>query len=322
MRLEYQILAAVALDLLIGDPRRLPHPVRGIGLLALGLECPARRCIPWPKVAGVCVAVVTVGLTGAAAFAVIAGAGYLHPFVADAASILLIYTAVATRDMARHSMQVYRALSNGDLAEARKRVGMIVGRDTDRLDEPGVVRATVESVAESIVDGITAPLFFAALFGPVGALAYRAINTLDSTFGYKNDRYVKFGWASARLDDLANLIPARLTAPLVCLAAAGLRERAAVSLRTMLRDARRHASPNSGFTEAAVAGALGVQLGGLNYYLGRASRKPAIGDRLEALEKAHIPRVNALMFVTVGIFLALCLGARALVVFMLGGVQL
>jgi len=320
MRLEYQILAAVALDLLIGDPRWFPHPVRGIGLLALRLEGPARRCFARPKVAGICVAIVTVGVAGALAFAVVAGAGRLHPLLADVASILLIYTAIATRDMARHSMSVYRALADGDLAEARKRVSMIVGRDTDCLDEPEVARAAVESVAESIVDGITAPLFFAAVFGPVGAVVYRAINTLDSTFGYKNVRYLKFGWASARLDDLANLIPARLTGPMVCLAAAGLRERAVASLRTLLRDARNHASPNAGFTEAAIAGALGVQLGGLNYYFGRPSRKPTIGDSVETLGKAHIPRANALMFATVGIFLALCLGCRALTTFVLGGV--
>ena len=317
MRPEYQIVAAVLLDLLIGDPRWLPHPVRGIGSLALRLEGPARRFLPGPIIAGIVVAAIVVVLSGGIAYCFVAGAKAAHPFVGGVASILVIYTTVAARDMARHSMSVYRALAAGNLPEARKRVAMIVGRDTARLDETEVTRAAVESVAESIVDGITAPLFFAVIFGPVGAVVYRAINTLDSSFGYKNLRYRDFGWASAKLDDLANFIPARLTAPLVSLAASVLHRRGGASLRVLLRDARNHASPNSGFTEAAVAGALGVQLGGLNYYVGQPDRKPNIGDRVEELGKEHIRRANVLMFATLFMFLAACLGVRILMAFLL-----
>ena len=200
-------------------------------------------------------------------------------------SILVIYTTIAARDLARHSMAVLRPLAAGDLVEARRRVALIVGRDTARLDEAGVVRAAVESVAESTVDGVTAPLFFAVVAGPVGAMVYRAINTLDSMFGHQDERYREFGWAAARIDDLANYLPARLTAPLVCLAALLLRQRPRLACAILARDGRKHASPNAGLTEAAMAGALGVQLGGVNYYDGqtvgqadhRRCRRAAVG---------------------------------------------
>jgi adenosylcobinamide-phosphate synthase len=224
--------------------------------------------------------------------------------------VLVIYAAIAPRDLARHSMAVYRALGADDLVEARRRVAQIVGRDTDRLDEAGVVRATVESVAESTVDGVTAPLLYAALAGPVGAMVYRAINTLDSMFGHQDDRYCRFGWAAARIDDLANYVPSRCTAPLVCVAAFLLRLRPGASLRTLLRDGRKHASPNAGLTEAAMAGALGVELGGVNYYGGRPLDKPTIGDAIVPLCAGHIRSANAVMFVTAGLFVAVCLGLR------------
>jgi adenosylcobinamide-phosphate synthase len=309
MRLEYQVLLAVLLDLLLGDPRWLPHPVRLIGWLAARLETLTRAILP-PRAAGVLTALAVVAAAGGAAWGLVRLAGTIHPYCADGVRIVLIYTTLAARDLARHSMSVYRALAEGDLPEARKRVSLIVGRDTAELDERGVTRAAVESVAESIVDGVTAPLFFAIIAGPVGAMVYRAVNTLDSMFGYKNERYLRFGWASARLDDAANFIPARLTAPLICLAALLLRGRAAQSWKVLRRDARNHPSPNSGFAEAAVAGALGVQLGGLNYYFGKPSLKPAIGDPLVELDKGHIPAANALMFAGVGCCLAVFLAAR------------
>jgi adenosylcobinamide-phosphate synthase len=226
-------------------------------------------------------------------------------------SVLVIYTTIAARDLARHSMAVLRPLAAGDLIEARRRVAAIVGRDTDRLDEAGVVRAAVESVAESTVDGVTAPLMFAALAGPVGAMVYRAINTLDSLFGHQDERYGQFGWAAARIDDLANYLPARLTAPLLCLAALLLRLRPGLAWRTLLRDGRNHASPNAGLTEAAMAGALGVHLGGVNHYDGQPLEKPTIGEAIVPLSARHIRLANALMFTTAGLFLMACLVLRA-----------
>lgn len=310
MRLEYQILAAFALDLLLGDPRWLPHPVKLIGRLAAALEAPLRRSIPNARGAGVVAVAIVLGVTGVAAFSLIRCAAALHPLAGDIVSVLLLYTAFAARDLASHANAVYRALSNNNLAEARQRVGMIVGRDTARLDEHEVVRATVESVAESLVDGVTAPLFFAVLGGPVGAILYKAVNTLDSTFGYKNERYVQFGWASARLDDVANFLPARLTAPLVAVAAALLGHSPLPSLRIWLRDGSKHASPNAGLSEAAVAGALGVQLGGTNYYGGEPSEHPRMGDPLRPLERRDIPRANALMLATAALALLVFIGAR------------
>lgn len=312
MRLEHQILAAVVLDLLAGDPRWFPHPVRAIGWLAGRLESLARRKIRQPKIAGIATVVLVVGIAAGCAWGMIALARAMHPVVADVVSIGIIYTTIAARDLARHSNAVRQALAAGDLPEARRRVAMMVGRDTDHLDEQGIVRGTVESVAESTVDGVTAPLFFAAVAGPVGAMVYRAISTLDSTFGHRNERYLEFGWASAKLDDVANYIPARLTAPLICVAAALTFQRPLASFRTLLRDGGNHDSPNAGLPEAAMAGALGVRLGGLNYYFGRPVSKPAIGEPARKLSRAHIANANAVMFATAAIFLAAVLSLRHL----------
>jgi adenosylcobinamide-phosphate synthase len=313
MRLEHQILVAVGLDLALGDPRWLPHPVRGIGWLAWRLEALTRRWLGDTRTAGAVAALAIYALAGGVVWALIHGAAAVHPLAGDVASIVVIYTTIAARDLAGHSMAVFRSLAGGDLAEARRRVGAIVGRDTDRLDEAGVVRATVESVAESTVDGVTAPLFYAAVAGPVGAMVYRAINTLDSMFGHQDERYRRFGWAAARLDDLANYLPARCTAPLVCVAAVLLRQSPVGSLRMLLRDGRKHASPNAGLTEAAMAGALGVELGGVTYYDGQPLHKPTIGEATVPLAAEHIRMANAVMFVTAGLFLTLCLAARAAV---------
>ncbi|MEI8140275.1 MAG: adenosylcobinamide-phosphate synthase CbiB [bacterium] len=310
MTLTLHILAAVGLDLMIGDPRWLPHPVRGIGWLAQRLEAPLRRLLKNEYAAGVLVVLLVVGSTAFAVWGLIHGAMLLHPVASDIVSILAIYTAIAPRDLARHSMSVYHELKAGDLPLSRKRVAMIVGRDTDTLDEADVTRAAVECVAESTVDGVTAPLFFALLAGPLGAMTYRAINTLDSTFGYLTPRYCRFGWASARLDDLANYLPARLTAPLIGVAAVFLNMRPLQSWCILRRDGRKHASPNSGLPEAAMAGALGVQLGGTAIYDGEPLEKPTIGDALTPLTAQHILQANLLMFTTMALFLALGLLAR------------
>lgn len=311
MRLEYQILAAVAIDLALGDPRWLPHPVRGIGRVAVWFETLSRGVFGSTRLAGLVAALSIYIVVGGATWGVIRLAGWAHPAAGDVASIVVIYTTIAARDLARHSMAVFRCLAAGDLVEARRCVGAIVGRDTEQLDEAGVTRAAVESVAESTVDGVTAPLLFAVVAGPVGAMVYRAINTLDSMFGHQDDRYRQFGWAAARIDDMANFIPARCTAPLICVAAMLLRQRPGLAWQTMRRDGRKHASPNSGLTEAAMAGGLGVRLGGVNYYDGRPLDKPTIGDAIVPLSPRHIRMANALMFVAAGLFLAVCLVVRA-----------
>ena len=297
MRLEYQILIAFALDLLCGDPAWLPHPVRIIGRFAMFLEEPGRRIMP-PRAAGIVVALTVIMVTAVTTGGVIYLAGLLHPLAGDVISIFLLYTAMAARSLADHSRNVLRALPAGDLAEAQRRVSLIVGRDTHQLTEEGVVRATVESVAENTVDGVIAPLMFACIGGPVLAMAYKAVNTLDSTFGYKNERYGRFGAASAKIDDAANYIPARVAVPLIALAALVTGMKAGESLRIARRDGRNHASPNSGWSEASFAGALGIQLGGAVLRKGKLDDMPHIGDGGVVLQAAHISRANVLMCCT------------------------
>ncbi len=307
--LEYQILIAILLDQLLGDPRWLPHPVRIIGAACVGCERLTRAVLP-SFAAGICSVALGLALTGATIWGLLAGATLLHPWLGLAMSILLLYTTIAARDLVRHSTEVYLALQEGNLPEARKRVGMIVGRDTADLDESGVARATVESVAESMVDGVTAPLFFALLGGPMGAMLYKAINTMDSMFGYKNEQYLTFGWAAARLDDLANFVPARLTSLMIPAASFPLGLDPKRSLMTLLRDRFAHASPNSGHSEAAVAGALGVQLGGPNSYFGTVVNKPTIGDATRPLEPRDILRANRLMLLSSTLTLMVCIALR------------
>jgi adenosylcobinamide-phosphate synthase len=313
MRWEYQILSALMLDLLVGDPRWLPHPVKFMGRLAGRLEGPVRRLIRPPRIAGLVTAITVILVVALATLGFTRGAGWIHPIAKDVAATLVIYMTIAANDLAGHSMNVYRALKSGDLPEARRRVSRMVGRDTEPLDESGVIRATVESVAENSVDGVIAPLFYAVLGGPVGAMAYKAVNTLDSTFGYKNERYAEFGWASARIDDLANFIPARLTVPLIAMAAAFLGFRPADSLRVCLRDGRKHPSPNSGLSESAFAGALGIQLGGPLFRRGSPVKMPFLGEPIFGLDPSHIRKANALMFVTLALASILFVGMRMFV---------
>jgi adenosylcobinamide-phosphate synthase len=310
VRLEYQIAIAILLDLALGDPRWLPHPVRLIGRLIAILEGPARRRLRDARLAGTLTALTVIMAAALATALLIAIAGWIHPLAGDAVSILLIYTTLAARDLARHSLDVYRALAAGDLEEARRRVARIVGRDTERLTEEGVVRAAVESVAENSVDGVIAPLFFAALGGPAAAMAYKAASTLDSMIGYRNERYIDFGRAAAKIDDGLNYLPARLAAPLLAAAAAILGFRASAAWRIARRDGRKHLSPNAGIAEAAVAGALGIRLGGVMERRGEPVSLPEIGDPVVPLARGHILAANRLLFAATGIAAALFLAAR------------
>jgi adenosylcobinamide-phosphate synthase len=294
--LVVHIWAALVLDLLIGDPRWPWHPVRIIGRTAIALEGPARALLRSPRLAGIVVAVLVIGGTGLATEGILNVAARVSSILENILSVVILYTAFAARDLADHSNAVLAALETGDIDGARKRVARIVGRDTEGLDEAGIVRATVESVAENTVDGVIAPLSFAFLFGPVGAMICKAISTLDSTFGYKNEKYRYFGWASARIDDIVAYLPARLSAVFLAGAAILLRERPLGAVRAMWRDSGKHASPNAGIPESGFAGALGVQLGGPVSRHGKIDAMPLFGDSLIPLGREHIRKANRLMY--------------------------
>lgn len=315
------VLSSLVVDLLVGDPARLPHPVVQIGKLISALERVLRRPQKSPlqqKAAGVVLAAVVPSVSAAVVGLLIWAAGLLHPAAAAALSVWLASTTVAARGLAQAGKKVYTELAKDDLEAARRSTGEIVGRDTHSLDRAGVVRATVETMAENIVDACVSPLFFIFLGGAPGAMLYRAINTLDSMVGYKNEKYLHFGWASARLDDLANWIPARLAGLLLTLAVALTGGQARAAWRIMRRDARKHLSPNSGWCEAGVAGALGVQLGGLNTYGGVESFRPYLGEALYPLHMNHIAKTCRLMFWTAALSALLLAGIAMAVGLCLG----
>jgi adenosylcobinamide-phosphate synthase len=303
------LLIAAAVDAAVGDPRWLPHPVRGIGLVIswceerIRLFCKSSMSL---RVAGLCLAIgLPAAVYGIGSFA-IEQAGSLSALFGQAVGIALASTTLAWRDLWNHAMAVTRELAGRNMPGARQALGMIVGRDTASLSEAEIVRATVETIAESAADGVIAPLVYLTLGGAPLALAYKAINTLDSMIGHRDERYADFGWASARLDDLANWIPARLTAGFMVLTAGlatGQWERTIESWRILLRDGAKHPSPNSGRPEAAMAGALGVQLGGTNYYDGLAHERPVMGNGTRVLTPDDIR--NALRIMTMTALLGL-----------------
>ncbi|RAH38855.1 adenosylcobinamide-phosphate synthase CbiB [Halomonas sp. SL1] len=294
--LSWELLAlvgvALAIDLALGDPAWLPHPVVGIGRAIARLErawnhgrAEARRR------RGVWLAVAVPAGTWALAWGLLTMLAWLSPALSLAAELALLATAFATRGLAEAARAVAEPLKRGDLPAARRALGGIVGRDTETLDESGLARGAVETVAENTVDGITAPLCWALIGGAPLALAYKAVNTLDSMVGYRSPRYEDFGRASARLDDAVNWVPARLTALAMWLAArlvVGGRTQGAMAATR--REAPRHPSPNAGWPEAMVAHLLGVQLGGLNHYDGRPSHRAVLGRALEPLSVSHIER--------------------------------
>jgi len=306
-----ELLLACLLDLLAGDPRWFPHPVRLMGRAAACYERGARAMVRGPvgeRIAGVVLALGLPLLAYAVGRALIGAAGLVHQVAGSAAAVLLAWTTLAARDLSDHAAAVQRAIEAGSLEEARRAVGLIVGRDTDGLSAQEIARAAVESVAESASDGVVAPLCYLVIGGPPLALAYKAVSTLDSLVGHHEPPYTHFGWASARLDDLANWAPARLTALLLVLAA-WLLSRESASMRrawaVLRRDGRKHASPNSGRPEAAMAGALGVRLGGPNRYGGILVERPTMGDPVTPLGPAELARALRLMWIATGLAVVL-----------------
>ena len=278
------LFPALAVDLVAGDPVWMPHPVRWIGRGAVFLEKilkPAGSPPFTEKLFGAVFALVIIGLAYAITAALLYLALIKSFFIFSAFSVYIIWTCLAIRslgDGARAVLSALNADGPGGLDAARKRLGRIVGRDTENLSKEAILKASAETVAENTSDAVVAPLFYLAIGGPALMMAYKAVNTLDSMVGYKNGKYIHFGWASARLDDAANFIPARLTALLIVMASFILSYNWRRALRTVIRDAGKHPSPNSGWPEAAVAGALGIKFGGASTYGGVLSEKPFIGE--------------------------------------------
>ncbi len=292
------ILTAFMLDIILGDPHWLPHPVRWIGRAVHFIETGLRKTGLPLRLSAVLLTFIVVSTTLALSLSAILLAYRFSDPAGFIISVMIMYTTLSTRSLYDESMKVHKDLRNNNLTAARNNLSMIVGRDTDHLDSGDVIRGAVETIAENSVDGVISPLFYAMIGGPALAIAYKAVNTLDSMVGYKNKKYIDLGWASARLDDLANYIPARISGFLIPAAALlcgkGLRN----SLRTVLHDRKNHPSPNSGIPEAAVAGALGVQLGGVNYYQGVPSTRPFIGELRHNFSEGHITGANRIMIVS------------------------
>lgn len=309
--------AAVALDLILGDPPIMPHPIRWMGNAITWFEPRFRRLSLPPAVSGTLFAFSLVLLTWLSGYLILKAAGAIHPGVALVVEILLIYYCLAIRSLDSEARAVAKALGVS-LDAARMRVSRIVGREVHKLDESGVSRAAVETVAENLVDGIISPIFYAVLGGAPLCLAFKMISTLDSMVGYKNDTYIHFGKAAARLDDLANFIPARLSVPVIAAAARLLSGDGRQAMQTGLREGKNHSSPNAGYPEAAFAGALSVRLGGANYYHGLLVKKPYIGGRFGDTGIGHISKACDLMMVVSLLWAGLFCGLDALIRF-LGG---
>lgn len=284
--------SALGVDAWVGDPRWLLHPVSLMGSVIAWYDRRFNRPDaprPWLRLRGVLLAVLLPAAAGGLTWGILWGMGRIWPPLYWATAIWLTSTTIAWKGLYQAGRDVRRALA-ASLPEARAAVAQIVGRDTAALSEAEVVRAAVETLAENIVDGIVAPVCYAALGGAPLAMAYRAVNTLDSMVGYRNPRYQWFGWASARLDDVMNFIPARLSALVIWVVLAGLKLSPGQAWRTMRRDAARHESPNSGIPEALLAGGLGVQLGGPNYYHGVLSVRATLGTPRRPLVRSDVDR--------------------------------
>ncbi len=314
-----------ALDAVLGDPHGWPHPVRLIGKQIEFEEGLLRKYVldeldnageVWPfdrakteRLCGYILSTDVMLLTPIATWGLLRVCNRFSPLLALAAESFLCYQLLAMKSLRQESMAVQEALEAGDLPAARTACGMIVGRDTTILDEAGLSRAAVETVAENTSDGVVAPLLYMGLGGAPAAMLYKAVNTLDSMIGYKNDRYLNMGRAAAKIDDAFNYVPARVSGALMCVAAGLTGFDGKRAWEVFKRDRLNHTSPNSAHTEAACAGALGLQLGGGNTYFGTYVEKPTIGDATRPIEPADIARANKLMYATA----ALGLGAAVLI---------
>lgn len=288
------------IDLIIGDPYSFPHPVIYIGKLIKCLENNIRKVFKkekYLKFAGFILWFITVGTTYLLTYLIIKLSKF-NSITFLIVNSFIIYTTLATKCLKDEAIKIYNILKSGDIYESRKQLSYIVGRDTNSLNEAEIIRATVETVAENTVDGIISPMFYAFIGGAPLAMAYKAINTLDSMVGYKNDKYINLGFASAKIDDIANYIPARVCIIFMTIASLILRFNYKNCFKISIRDRKNHKSPNCAYPEGAVAGALGIQLGGTNIYFGKPVYKPTIGDKYREIEIEDIKKTNKIMYLS------------------------
>ncbi|MDY6792112.1 MAG: adenosylcobinamide-phosphate synthase CbiB [Thermodesulfobacteriota bacterium] len=300
--------AAVVLDLIVGDPLFLPHPIRWMGKAIERFEPAFRKNSKNLTVYGTFFALILIISTWIMSFGLVVIARKIHPVVEMVLQTVLIYWCISVRSLRQAAMEVKRSLVRNKIEEAKIKLSCIVGRDVKQLTERGMIRACVETVAENLVDGVIAPLFFAVIGGAPLALTYKMVNTLDSMVGYKNETYVHFGKAAARIDDVANYVPARLSVPIISLSAQLVLQKGWRALKTAIKEGKNHSSPNAGFPEASFAGAMGIKLGGPNYYHGRLVHKPFIGEFFGEAEIIHIKKACDLMVLSSVIWLVTLCG--------------
>lgn len=308
------LIIGFVLDFILGDPYSLPHPIRLIGTLISKLENFMRKNFHGnERLSGTVLALCVMALSGGITFALCFICYKINTMLGIIAEGILCYYLLAAKCLKKESMKVYSAINENDTERARKAVSMIVGRDTQCLDEKGIIKAAVETVAENTSDGVTAPIFWIMLGGAPMGMLYKAVNTMDSMIGYKNERYINFGRFAAKLDDVLNFFPSRITALIMVLSAHIIGLDGKSALHIWKRDRYNHASPNSAQTEAVCAGALNVQLAGDAYYFGKLCKKKTIGDNLRSIENEDIRRSNRLMYCTSVIMLVLAIAVRLLI---------
>lgn len=308
------ILIGFTIDLILGDPHSMPHPIRLIGKLINSLEKIFRQIFSKNmRIAGVFTAVIVLLISTAIPTIIILLCYRLNIWFGAVVEGILCYYLIAPKSLYNESMAVYKKIASGDTEDARYAVSMIVGRDTNVLDEKGIIKAAVETVAENTSDGVTAPLMYIMLGGVPLGFFYKAANTMDSMIGYKNDKYIDFGRFAAKLDDVLNFIPSRVTALLMILSAYILKFDDKNAYKIWKRDRFNHASPNSAQTEAVCAGALNIQLAGNAYYFGKIYKKKTIGDNNRAVENEDIKNANKLMYCTTVIMMIITIGIKILI---------
>lgn len=303
------LFLAFLLDFIIGDPYKLPHPVRMIGKGIAAFEKITRKIFKDEKTAGTVMALIIMTLSFIVPLCIIFAAYKINLFLGIAVESVMGYYLLAARCLEKESMKVYQAIDNHDIEKSRKAVSMIVGRDTKNLDEKGIIKAAVETVAENTSDGVTAPMFYMTFGVPLGYL-YKSVNTMDSMVGYKNDRYKNFGKIPAKIDDIFNFIPSRFTALIMVASSFILGLNGKNAFKIWKRDRFNHASPNSAQTESVCAGALDIQLAGDAYYFGKLCKKKTIGDNNRPIDKEDIKKANRLMYCTSILMLAVSVTLR------------